>query len=70
MRHRDLTAAELDGLKAFAARFGRNWKNKLMFEYWPNARLWTDDKGVQHAELHRLRNEFGPSWLATFELPS
>jgi hypothetical protein len=52
---RDLTTAETSALHAFAAKFGRSWKDKLASVYWYNARIWNDQPC-----LHALRND--PSW--------
>lgn len=68
MKYRDLTPNELDALKAFADKFGKAWKTKLAFEYWPNARIFTDSKGNDRYELHTLRNHLGPVWLSKFTL--
>jgi hypothetical protein len=69
MKYRDLTADELEAVKAFAAEFGRNWKSRLSFDYWPSARIYIDRAGHEYPELHRLRNQLGPQWLARFRLP-
>ncbi|SHH04766.1 hypothetical protein [Bradyrhizobium erythrophlei] len=68
MKQRDLTNEEIEGLKAFAQHFGRTWKDKLALDYWMNARIWVDQQGREHPELHRLRNDLGPRWLAKFNL--
>lgn len=65
--HRELSTSELNALHVFSARFGKQWKDKLSFEYWFNARIFSD-KGKEYPELHRLRNDLGPRWLASFEL--
>jgi hypothetical protein len=71
MTYRDLTADEVAALQAFAARYGRFWKSKLTDVYWYNARLFRDASGDEtHGyALHRLRNELGPRWLASYKLP-
>jgi hypothetical protein len=69
LKHRDLTAPELEAVTAFATDFGRGWKEKLAFTYWYNARLYRARDGREYPILHRLRNELGPSWLAGFKLP-
>ena len=68
--HRDLLPDELEALKAFAAEYGRSWKEKLSMVYWYNARVYRDRSGKEWPVLHRMRNEFGPAWLASFKLPS
>jgi hypothetical protein len=65
---RNITDSELDALRVFAARFGRDWKDKLSFEYWYNARIYRDAAGKEYPELHKLRNDLGPKWLASFNL--
>lgn len=59
MKHKALDQEELDALKAFAARHGRNWKSVLR-EAWMNA----SEPGI----LQQLRNDrgFGPSGLIAF----
>lgn len=64
---RPLTSSETEALQAFAARYGKQWKNKLAFEYWYNARVFRDGTR-EYPELHGLRNELGPQWLKGFKL--
>ena len=63
---RELTNEETAALQAFAAKFGRTWKDKLASVYWYNARVWNG-----HNCLHALRND--PSWghagLHAYRLP-
>ena len=68
-KYRELLPGELEALQVFAAHFGKKWKQKLSMVYWYNARIFIDREGFEYPELHRLRNEFGPSWLDTFKLP-
>ena len=68
-KYRDLTDNELSALRAFAAEFGRTWKERLSFDYWPRARIYVTRDGRECYELHRLRNDLGPQWLARFKLP-
>jgi hypothetical protein len=65
---RDLTSEEKQALRVFAAENGRSWKAKLSMVYWYNARIYRDRSGKQWPQLHSLRNEFGPSWLAKYKL--
>jgi hypothetical protein len=67
--YRDLLPEELEALKVFADQYGKKWKEKLSMVYWYNARIFIDRNGFEYPELHRLRNELGPSWLAGFEFP-
>lgn len=55
----NLSNAELDAIKKFAAIHGDRWKRELSLA-WMNA----SEPGV----LQRLRNTHGPKWLAAFEL--
>lgn len=63
---RELNPAELEAIKAFAAKHGRGWKDKLASVYWYSARVWDG-----RACLHALRND--PAWghdgLNAFRLP-
>jgi hypothetical protein len=71
-KFRDLTPDELTAVRAFADAHGAGWKNKLNNVYWYNARQWRGPNGTDEATgvaLHRLRNELGPRWLASFKLP-
>ena len=68
-KFRDLAADEIEALQVFAAQHGRNWKAKLADVYWYNARIFIDREGFEYPELHRLRNDLGPSWLAAYKLP-
>jgi hypothetical protein len=67
-KYRELTADELEALRLFAAEYGKKWKDKLAFTYWYNARIFRARDGKQYPELHGLRNELGPKWLAGFKL--
>lgn len=54
-----------------AAAHGRRWKSVLSDVYWYNARIWKDGPDEQMGyHLHTVRNNFGPTWLDTFKLPS
>lgn len=57
----DLTAEQEAALAAFAAKTGRNWKSALS-DAWMRA--------AAPPILHRLRNTHGPSWLASYHLPT
>jgi len=67
--YRELTAGELEAVQLFAAEFGRTWKDRLAFDYWPAARIYITRNGRHCHELHKLRNDLGPRWLAGFKLP-
>ena len=47
-------------VRAFATEHGRTWKQELR-----DAWMRGSDGG---GELRQIRNNFGPSWLATFKL--
>jgi hypothetical protein len=69
-QYRDLLPDELEALQIFAAEFGKKWKETLSFTYWYNARIYRARRdGKEYTVLHRMRNEFGPEWLAQFTLP-
>lgn len=59
--HRQLTADELDALKAFAIRHGRTWKQALR-----DAWMTAGEPGI----LQQLRNDtsFGPQGLNALKL--
>jgi hypothetical protein len=65
--YRDLLPDELAAITAFAAEHGRTWRDTLAMKYWFNARIWRDRSGKDHPVLHRMRNEFGPTWLYQFK---
>ena len=67
-KYRDLTPEELEAVQLFAAEFGRTWKDRLAFDYWPAARIYVSRNGRSCHELHRLRNQLGPQWLKGFKL--
>lgn len=66
-KYRELQPEELQAIQTFAAHYGRKWKDKLAFEYWFTARIFSK-AGIEYPELQRLRNDLGPSWLAGFKL--
>jgi len=67
-KYRELTPDELEAVQVFAAEKGRKWKEVLAFDYWMTARVFMDREGYEYPELHRLRNQLGPKWLAKFKL--
>lgn len=60
------TPEQLKALRAYAERKGEFWKQALILD-WMNGRDVTaiPEGGCY---LRQLRNQFGPSWLETFEL--
>ena len=67
-KYRELNSEELEALQAFAAEYGRKWKEKLSMVYWYNARVYRSRDGKEYPVLHRMRNEFGPDWLDGYKL--
>jgi hypothetical protein len=62
--HNTLTAQQLNALQSWARIRGRNWKSEL------NHAWMTGDYGLvayTHS-LQQVRNQFGPSWLVSFNL--
>ena len=53
-------------LAAAAAYWGRNWKSQLR-TVWANGRY---PSALDSGTLQRIRNQFGPSWLHKYRLPS
>ena len=70
MNDRKPTAEQIAALQRFAHAHGRKWKDILSMTYWYNARIYRDRQGNEWPELHGLRNDLGPAWLAKFELPT
>lgn len=52
-------AEQLQALREYAAKHGRNWKSALLDD-WMYAR--------QPGPLQQVRNNFGPTWLTKFRL--
>lgn len=57
-------AEQLAAVRAFAEKYGKDWKNKLSIA-WSRG---TDDREPNGALLRQLRNNFGPEWLKKFKL--
>lgn len=57
------TTEQLEALNAFRVKYGRKWRNTLVDKWM----LGTDDREPNGHLLRQLRNQFGPSWLATFQ---
>lgn len=58
-----LTDEQRAALEAFAAAFGRKWRDELSMVYWYNARIWDGPVPGMGTTLHYIRNHFGPTWL-------
>jgi len=56
---------QLEALRAFAARYGRGWKEKL-WAMWVNG---GDDREPGGCYLRQVRNTLGAAWLLKFKLP-
>jgi len=59
MKH-DLSAEQMQALRAYAARHGRSWKAKL-------AKQWASSSAGP--VLQTVRNQHGPAWLRSFKFP-
>lgn len=68
--YRELLPEEQEALNAFVGEFGKKWKEKLSMTYWYNARIYRGRDGKEYPVLHRMRNEFGPSWLDGYRYKS
>lgn len=55
---------QLAAIRNFARIYGRRWKEHLN-DFWCSGR---DEREEDAALLRQLRNDFGPSWLAEFNL--
>ena len=53
--------------RAFAAKYGRTWKQKLR-DAWTNATLYQHIEPHHVAALQQVRNTLGPSGLAKVRL--
>lgn len=60
------TPEQLHAIVAYAKENGRNWKANLRAD-WMRAAARID--GRPSGLLQQVRNQFGPSWLNTFQLP-
>ena len=61
------TADQLAAVKAFAGKYGRNWKAALRFS-WETGNYPFAPMANESALLQQLRNQFGPRWLNAFRL--
>ena len=62
-----LTDVQSAALRAFAAKYGRTWKQKLR-DAWSNATLYQHIEPHHVAALQQVRNTLGPSGLAKVRL--
>lgn len=63
------TKEQLSALNEFRAQYGAKWKDVLSL-YWMDKRQPMRFKDEWTAPLTQLRNQFGPSWLATYRIPT
>ena len=56
---------QLDALHAYAKHHGRTWRQSLADAWWTG----TDADEPNGHLLRQLRNQQGPLWLATYNLP-
>lgn len=64
----ELTPAQLEALRRFAAINGRAWKSCLN-NAWLTGCYADYGVGEFTGPLQSIRNEFGPSWLVNFRFP-
>ncbi|MGO4440263.1 hypothetical protein [Rhizobium sp. RAF56] len=67
--YRDLTPHELEVVRAFAAEYGREWKEYLMAAWLSYSFKGRHMGGLDTGTLRCLRNELGHGWLDEFKLP-
>lgn len=60
-----LTVDQCQELRAFAAHYGRKWKDTLTVESWRRGMPMDG-----YPTLYGLRNSHGPMWLAGFNIES
>lgn len=58
------TSEQLEALRRFAAKHGRNWRTKLS-QAWASGK---DERLPDAALLRQVRNQLGPKWLKRFKL--
>lgn len=56
-------------LAAFAAKYGRCWKQYLMAAWLSYSYRGTHMGGQDSGTLREIRNQFGPSWLVSYRPP-
>ena len=61
---REPTAEQIEALRAFAARYGPQWKSKLNL-LWANG---GDEREPDAPLLRQVRNQLGPSWLKKWRM--
>ena len=59
-----MTNEQIEAIQQWAKRHGRKWKSALR-DAWMSGDY---DTFEQSAELQRIRNEYGPTWLVAFRL--
>ena len=66
---RKLEPDELAALQAFAAEYGREWKQYLFAAWLSHSHKGRQMGGRDTGILRSIRNEFGNEWLHKFKLP-
>jgi len=64
MERPELTAQEMEALRAYASRNGRTWKHKLLDAWMTGA----DGREPESSRLRTIRNTIGPSGLLRIKL--
>lgn len=62
MVKKELNTVQYDRLVNFASSYGSDWRNILLTMWQRGADCREPDGHI----LRQIRNNFGPSWLATF----
>ena len=69
MTYRKPTTEELNALKKWRDKYGREWKSYLraawLSAYYRGSYMGGTDTGT----LRNIRNEFGSTWLDKFQFP-
>lgn len=68
-KFRDLDAHETAALVAFAAEYGREWKQYLMAAWLSHSYKGRHMGGRDTGFLRQLRNDLGHEWLHSYRLP-
>ena len=66
---KELNTDQLAAITSYAAHVGDNWKSTLQADWMRSGPAVSNWRAMDWAFMQQIRNNFGPSWLATFELP-
>jgi hypothetical protein len=69
MKYRNLEPHELETLQAFAAKYGREWKQYLLAAWLSYSYKGIHMGGQDTGTLRQLRNDLGGEWLSKFRWP-